>query len=125
MNAIFVLIWVACAALGYAVGHSKGRAAQGLVLGLLLGLIGIIIIACLKPKPAVTPFNQAAPGYGMPGAVPPMSPPVAGQWLQDPSGRHQNRWWTGTAWTDHVADNGVTSTDSASTPPQAGPHPPR
>ena len=32
-------------------------------------------------------------------------------WLSDPTGRHQYRYWNGTAWTDQVADNQVTSTD--------------
>ena len=29
-----------------------------------------------------------------------------------PSGRHQFRWWDGTAWTASVADNGVVSEDA-------------
>jgi hypothetical protein len=32
-------------------------------------------------------------------------------------GRHQHRWWDGTAWTDHVSDGGVAGTDPLSTPP--------
>ena len=32
-------------------------------------------------------------------------------WYPDPTGRHQVRYWDGTAWTDHVANNGVSSTD--------------
>jgi hypothetical protein len=32
-------------------------------------------------------------------------------WLPDPTGRHQLRYWDGSAWTSHVADDGVTSTD--------------
>ena len=50
-------------------------------------------------------------------------PPVreAG-WHPDPLGRHQYRYWDGTNWSDHVADNGVTSWDPV-TPP-AGPVPP-
>ena len=40
-------------------------------------------------------------------------PPTSGVpgWHRDPSGRHQLRWWDGGAFTDQVADNGVTSTD--------------
>lgn len=55
--AIIVLVWLACAALGYAVGHNKGRGTEGLLLGLVLGVIGVIISACLKPKPV--PSQQA------------------------------------------------------------------
>jgi uncharacterized protein YxjI len=37
-------------------------------------------------------------------------------WYPDPQGRHQHRYWDGTAWTDHVSDNGVTSTDPVNAP---------
>lgn len=46
-----------------------------------------------------------------------MSGPVvqpASGWLPDPTGRHQHRYWNGTAWTSAVADAGVHSED----PPQ-------
>jgi hypothetical protein len=32
-------------------------------------------------------------------------------WHPDPLGRHQYRYWDGERWTDHVADDGHTSTD--------------
>lgn len=32
-------------------------------------------------------------------------------WYEDPSGRHQFRYWDGTAWTDHVSDSGQQSAD--------------
>ena len=32
-------------------------------------------------------------------------------WLTDPSGRHQLRYWNGTNWTEHVSSNGQTTTD--------------
>ena len=32
-------------------------------------------------------------------------------WRADPSGRHQYRYWDGTCWTHHVADDGKTSVD--------------
>jgi hypothetical protein len=32
-------------------------------------------------------------------------------WQPDPTGRHQHRYWDGTAWTEHVADAGVAATD--------------
>lgn len=47
-------------------------------------------------------------------------------WLPDPSGRHQLRWWDGTAWTENVSDNGVTALDPADaawTPPAPAPMP--
>jgi hypothetical protein len=35
----------------------------------------------------------------------------APQWAGDPSGRHQQRYWDGARWTEHVSDGGVTSVD--------------
>ncbi len=32
-------------------------------------------------------------------------------WYPDPMKRHQLRYWNGTAWTDHVSDNGVQGSD--------------
>ena len=38
-------------------------------------------------------------------------------WMVDPSGRHQQRYWSGTTWTEHVTDDGVPGMDS---PPNTG-----
>jgi uncharacterized protein DUF2510 len=42
-------------------------------------------------------------------------------WQPDPSGRHEYRWWDGTAWSDAVFDRGVEHRDpiGASVPPAA------
>lgn len=32
-------------------------------------------------------------------------------WYDDPTGRHQHRYWDGNAWTSHVSDNGIQGTD--------------
>lgn len=34
------------------------------------------------------------------------------RWADDPFGRHGSRYWDGGRWTEHVSDNGVTSTDA-------------
>ena len=47
-----------------------------------------------------------------------MSAPAA--WYADPYGRHEARYFDGTAWTEHVADHGRQSTD----PPAGGSHVP-
>jgi Protein of unknown function (DUF2510) len=39
---------------------------------------------------------------------------IPAQWYPDPSRRHEQRYWNGTAWTDDVSDNGVLTTDPAS-----------
>ncbi len=36
---------------------------------------------------------------------------VKPDWYADPAGRHQYRYWDGTAWTDNVADAGMSSVD--------------
>ncbi|MBM3718985.1 MAG: DUF2510 domain-containing protein [Actinobacteria bacterium] len=37
------------------------------------------------------------------------NPPA--NWYKDPSGRFELRYWNGSAWTEHVATNGVQSID--------------
>ena len=37
-------------------------------------------------------------------------------WHADPTGRHELRYWDGAAWTDHVSDQGVTTTDPVDAP---------
>lgn len=39
-------------------------------------------------------------------------------WYQDPSGRHEQRYFDGTRWTEHVADRGVTSVDPVAPAPE-------
>ena len=34
-----------------------------------------------------------------------------GSWQPDPTRRHEQRWWDGTTWTDHVADHGIAGTE--------------
>jgi hypothetical protein len=41
---------------------------------------------------------------------------VEAGWLADPGGSHELRYWDGSAWTDHVSDQGVAAVD-----PPAGP----
>jgi len=63
----------------------------------------------------LTPRAPLAPGAdiqaGLLAGAPPQPPAVPEQWAPDPSGRHQHRWWNGREWTEHVADNGVSSLD--------------
>ncbi|MGB8862108.1 MAG: DUF2510 domain-containing protein [Ilumatobacteraceae bacterium] len=43
-------------------------------------------------------------------------------WYSDPSRSHTHRYWAGTAWTEHVSDNGVAGLDrlAAPMPPPLG-----
>jgi hypothetical protein len=38
-------------------------------------------------------------------------------WLPDPLGVHEVRYWTGTAWSEHVSDQGVTTIDPLAVQP--------
>lgn len=63
----------------------------------------------------MTPRAPLAPGAGV--RIYPVvmgefdEPDGPGRWATDPTGRHELRWWSGTRWTDHVADAGDTATD--------------
>lgn len=54
---------------------------------------------------AEAPSDQVAFGGVPPG------------WFRDPSGRHEQRYWSGSAWTEHVTDRGIPGTDP---PPHTG-----
>ena len=70
------------------------------------------------PNPGTDPGPGPVLGYGSPGAGPRASspgPPVPGAarpgWHPDPVGRHQHRYWDGTEWTEHIANNGASGVD--------------
>jgi hypothetical protein len=79
-----------------------------------------------RPGPQ-SPF--VGPGRHGPAGDPPGGPPAASPtsegtgstgmaagWFRDPFVRHEQRYWSGTEWTDHVIDDGVPATDP---PPSA------
>ncbi|MFP5310340.1 MAG: DUF2510 domain-containing protein [Actinomycetes bacterium] len=61
-----------------------------------------------------TPGGTEPGGSAGAGGAPP-----AGAWRPDPTGRHQHRYHDGDGWTDHVADDGVASTDPYEASPPA------
>jgi hypothetical protein len=66
------------------------------------------------PAPAPVPRYAPQPSPYVPG--PPVSEAPPFGWYPDPSGRHEQRYWDGTRWTEHVSDAGQQSTD----PPTPG-----
>jgi hypothetical protein len=82
------------------------------VTGYALGLIDRYPPFTFDPSlvaPAEGPVQGAAaegPAAGV-SAV----PAAPAQWYPDPVGRHQYRYWDGTQWTGHVADDGRTGQD--------------
>lgn len=69
--------------------------------------------AAPEPAPAVAvpvpPYSTSSspPSDELPSAS--LAPP---SWHEDPSGRHELRWWDGTKWTEHVTDGGRPSIDA-------------
>jgi len=66
-----------------------------------------------RPAPDLGP--QASAAVAPPtGAVPAggsSSGGTAPGWMRDPFFRHEHRYWSGSAWTEHVSDAGVPATD--------------
>jgi len=59
----------------------------------------------------VAPYPGSSSPYPQAGytAAPTSNPPFG--WYPDPSKRHEQRYWDGTRWTEHVSDGGQQSTD--------------
>jgi hypothetical protein len=102
---------------------SEVRDLVGIGLGLLVvmlgGLIGVVgMVLAGSPTPAVAaggvPFG-AAPASATTAALPTSGAPAgtgpAPGWYADATGRHQLRYWDGTAWTANVGDGGVQGQD--------------
>lgn len=67
-------------------------------------------ISVAGPQPAGVRGSWPGSGGALGGR--PQSPPApAGDWHPDPSGRHEHRYYDGTAWTEHVVDGAVQGTD--------------
>jgi len=59
-----------------------------------------------SPGPATDPHPHAT-GTSAPGT----SSGTAPGWFTDPFVRHEQRYWSGTAWTEHVLDGGTPAVD--------------
>src|SRR6516225_9841942 len=58
------------------------------------------------------------------GGVMATPPKVPAGWYDDPSARHERRYWDGTDWTAQVSDAGIAATDQLGTrPPPTSEHP--
>ena len=68
--------------------------------------------ASWPPSAAAAPAAPAPPASAAPAAP----APAAGAWHPDPAGRHEQRYHDGDAWTEHVANAGVQSTDPVDGP---------
>ena len=65
------------------------------------------------PAPAPVPAPPSAPaasGSTLANLAPPAN--TAAGWYSDPAGHHELRYWSGSAWTEHISDNGTPGTDT-------------
>ena len=67
--------------------------------------LGLVAPAGIAPLQQPMPLQQA-----------PLAAVPAGAWHPDPSGRYRQRWWDGSAWTDHVTDGITTFADPTPMP---------
>jgi hypothetical protein len=65
-----------------------------------------------EPWPAAVPARPGPGGWRpAPAGAPWTSTPPLFGWYEDPSGSHEERYWDGRQWSDHVRDAGVVSSD--------------
>lgn len=91
-----------------------------IVLIPIIGAVLLIVWLATDGDSGANRFGPDPKAYApQPYAAAPTAPLAAGApsavpagWAADPSGRHEFRYWDGTAWTEHVSDSGVTSTDA-------------
>jgi hypothetical protein len=65
------------------------------------------------PPPGMASF-QNDPGPSSPPERPRTGPTYTGVpagWMTDPSGKHDERYWSGTEWTEHVMNDGTPAND--------------
>ena len=76
----------------------------------VLGDVGVWVayrtLADPRPAPNASPMSSAL--MALAGVRPDTSP---GEWRTDLYMRHQYRWFSGTAWTEHVSDDGLVTFD--------------
>lgn len=78
MLAVVLVITVICGVAGHAIGRPKGRATEGALLGIFLGVIGLIIVAFMRPRSPAG--GQWGPGQGQFGPGRDQSEPPPGAW---------------------------------------------
>jgi hypothetical protein len=58
-----------------------------------------------------SPGSPSAGGTAVPPSATPGFTGTAAGWFVDPFVRHEQRYWSGAAWTEHVMDGGAPSID--------------
>jgi hypothetical protein len=63
------------------------------------------------PPPESPPPRAPTPPAPPPPAASANAPGGPAAWHPDPAGRHEQRYWDGSGWTEHVSDGGTPGTD--------------
>jgi hypothetical protein len=106
-----------------------GWLAGGILFGVFGAILAVIASMTTRPRPPaagavltghppVWGDDVALGQVGPPQVLAPVAkeeqPTVTGPapgWYADPSGHHQHRWWSGSAWTEQVVDDGFGRVD--------------
>jgi hypothetical protein len=108
-----------------ATGVPEQSSNTALIVG-IVGAAAVVVILILVVMVLWTRRRRRAQGvlsgqWPVQWTSPPTEPPgVAAGWMPDPSGRHEQRYWSGTAWTEHVHTNGLAGVDPVSQPAPVG-----
>jgi hypothetical protein len=65
------------------------------------------------PPPGMSSFQSksVAPSAVAQPRTGPTYTGIPAGWMADPSGKHDQRYWSGTEWTEHVMNNGTPAID--------------
>jgi hypothetical protein len=112
---VFVLGLAALVVTIYGAVRAGQNSDMGWLVGIILGwVIGMGWLVALIYLVSVDPQRQGAGRLGRPDLVgrgrdvPPPDPSASAPagWYGDPAARHEQRYWDGAHWTEHVTDGG-------------------
>jgi hypothetical protein len=71
-------------------------------------------VAPVPAPPAPAPVSAPSPAPAASAATTNLAAPAnpAAGWYPDPAGHHEQRYWSGSAWTEHISDHGTPGTDA-------------
>ena len=108
-------------------GVQDASSETGVVVAVVAGLVvavGLVTTVLLRRRAQRRRAAASVPAWSAPGWAPPVwtpgnvGPPA--EWMPDPTGRYELRYWSGLEWTEHVSTHGVATLDPlAAAPPVA------
>ena len=95
------------------VGFDSGRLGvrKGVLGGGLfdMGRVGWVIVTLIAPPIGLIAYAATRPRYVALAKAADQAAVAA--WHADPTGRHQLRYWDGSAWTNHISNEGAVGQD--------------